>query len=50
MVYTVRVNCGRQLAREAPILLDPSKDYIVSPVPESSNPAALGFALEVNHN
>ncbi|XP_015783872.1 amidophosphoribosyltransferase [Tetranychus urticae] len=46
MVYSVRVSCGRQLAREAPIVYDPSKEYIVSPVPESSNPAALGFALE----
>lgn len=47
-VYTVRRKCGERLARESPAV---SKDkdkrnFIVSPVPESSIPAALGFSRE----
>ena len=42
MVYTVRTRCGQQLAREAPCAAD-----IVSTVPESATPAAMGFAKEV---
>lgn len=41
MVYTVRMACGRQLAREAPIPAD-----IVSSVPESGTAAAHGYAME----
>ena len=51
MVYGVRQRCGRQLAIEAPLVLtDPTlKDrVIVSPVPESSIPAALGFSQQVS--
>ena len=44
MVYTVRQRCGRQLAKEAAVEAD-----IVSTVPESATPAALGFSLEVSH-
>jgi amidophosphoribosyltransferase len=40
-VYKVRVEMGRQLARENPIAAD-----IVVPVPDSGNCAALGYALE----
>lgn len=40
-VYKVRVEMGRQLARENPIEAD-----IVVPVPDSGNCAALGYALE----
>lgn len=40
-VYKVRVNLGRQLAREHPIDAD-----IIIPVPDSGNPAALGLSLE----
>ena len=40
-VYKVRVEMGRQLARECPIDAD-----IVVPVPDSGNCAALGYALE----
>jgi len=40
-VYKVRVNLGHQLAREHPVEAD-----IVVPVPDSGNPAALGFSLE----
>jgi len=40
-VYKVRVDMGRQLARECPIDAD-----IVVPVPDSGNCAALGYALE----
>ena len=40
-VYKVRVEMGRQLARECPIEAD-----IVVPVPDSGNCAALGYALE----
>uniref|UniRef100_A0AAY4D4B2 Amidophosphoribosyltransferase n=1 Tax=Denticeps clupeoides TaxID=299321 RepID=A0AAY4D4B2_9TELE len=41
MVYTVRQRCGRQLAIEAPTDAD-----VVSTVPESATPAALGYAQE----
>src|SRR5438128_4019428 len=40
-VYKVRVEMGRQLAREHPIEAD-----IVVPVPDSGNCAALGYSLE----
>ena len=40
-VYKVRVEMGRQLAREYPIEAD-----IVVPVPDSGNCAALGYSLE----
>jgi len=40
-VYKVRVEMGRQLARENPIQAD-----IVVPVPDSGNCAALGYSLE----
>src|SRR5436190_3778655 len=40
-VYRVRVELGRQLARENPIEAD-----IVVPVPDSGNCAALGYSLE----
>ncbi len=40
-VYRVRVNLGRQLAREHGVKAD-----IVVPVPDSGNAAALGFAEE----
>jgi len=40
-VYKVRVEMGRQLAREFPIAAD-----LVVPVPDSGNCAALGYALE----
>src|SRR6266487_6166660 len=40
-VYKVRVEMGRQLARENPVEAD-----IVVPVPDSGNYAALGFSLE----
>ncbi|XP_021563162.1 amidophosphoribosyltransferase isoform X2 [Carlito syrichta] len=39
MVYTVRYRCGQQLALEAPVDAD-----LVSTVPESATPAALGYA------
>lgn len=42
-VYKVRVEMGRQLAREYPIEAD-----IVVPVPDSGNSAALGYAMESN--
>lgn len=42
MVYTVRQRCGRQLAIEAPTDAD-----VVSTVPESATPAALGYAQVV---
>jgi len=41
MVYSVRLQCGRQLAREAGVLAD-----IVSSVPESGTAAAHGYARE----
>jgi amidophosphoribosyltransferase len=40
-VYRVRVEMGRQLAREFPIQAD-----VVVPVPDSGNCAALGYSLE----
>ncbi|MEO5803437.1 MAG: amidophosphoribosyltransferase, partial [Verrucomicrobiota bacterium] len=40
-VYKVRVEMGRELAREHPIKAD-----IVIPVPDSGNCAALGYSLE----
>ncbi len=40
-VYKVRVEMGRQMARENPVDAD-----IVVPVPDSGNCAALGFSLE----
>ncbi len=40
-VYKVRVEMGRQLARENPIAAD-----VVVPVPDSGNCAALGYSLE----
>ena len=40
-VYQVRKNIGRELARENPVEAD-----IVIPVPDSGNPAALGYAQE----
>lgn len=42
MVYSVRMQCGRQLARETYIEAD-----IVSSVPESGTAAAHGFSREV---
>jgi amidophosphoribosyltransferase len=42
-VYKVRVEMGRQLARENPVAAD-----IVVPVPDSGNYAALGFSEESN--
>jgi amidophosphoribosyltransferase len=42
-VYKVRVEMGRQLAREFPIQAD-----LVVPVPDSGNCAALGYSLESN--
>lgn len=41
MVYTVRYRCGQQLAIEAPVQAD-----LVSTVPESATPAALGYAAK----
>ena len=48
MVYSVRQKCGQQLAIEAPVLRqnNDTSDLIVAAVPESSIPAALGYALE----
>jgi len=40
-VYKIRVEMGRELARECPIAAD-----IVVPVPDSGNCAALGYSLE----
>ena len=40
-VYKVRVEMGRQLAREFPLQAD-----VVVPVPDSGNCAALGYSLE----
>jgi amidophosphoribosyltransferase len=40
-VYRVRVEMGRQLAREFPIAAD-----VIVPVPDSGNCAALGYSLE----
>lgn len=41
-VYNVRRRCGRQLAIEAPVEAD-----IISTIPESATPAALGFSQQV---
>ncbi|CAH1267498.1 PPAT [Branchiostoma lanceolatum] len=41
MVYSVRMRCGRQLAKEAPVEAD-----LVSTVPESATPAAMGYAQQ----
>lgn len=43
MVYTARKECGKQLAKQAPVAAD-----VVSAVPESATPAAIGFAEESN--
>lgn len=43
MVYTVRFRCGQRLAVEAPVDAD-----MVSTVPESATPAALGYAGKVS--
>ncbi|XP_033743011.1 amidophosphoribosyltransferase-like [Pecten maximus] len=43
MVYMVRQNCGRQLAKEAPVDVD-----MVSTVPESATPAAMAYATAIN--
>lgn len=51
LVYSVRMKCGKQLAIEAPINLaspEMSSKVIVAPVPETSIPAALGFAEHVS--
>ena len=40
-VYKVRVELGRQLAREFPVKAD-----VIVPVPDSGNCAALGYSLE----
>lgn len=45
MVYSVRLQCGRELAREAPVDAD-----IVSSVPESGTAAAHGYARQVCTN
>lgn len=45
MVYSVRLQCGRQLWREAPMQVD-----IVSSVPESGTAAAHGYARESGLN
>ena len=45
MVYSVRRRCGQQLAIEAPVEAD-----LVSTVPESATPAALGYAQKVDVN
>lgn len=42
-MYAVRERCGRQLAIEASVEAD-----IVSTVPESATPAALGYAQQVS--
>lgn len=51
MVYSVRMQCGRELALEAGIPVpadnDVTRQVIVSPVPESAIPAALGFSQQV---
>lgn len=43
MVYAVRMECGRELARESYVKAD-----IISSVPESGTAAAHGFAREVS--
>jgi len=42
MVYAVRERCGRQLAVEASVEAD-----IVSTVPDSATPAAMGYSQQV---
>ena len=43
-MYSVRMQCGRVLARESPVEAD-----IVSSVPESGTAAAHGYAREVGY-
>lgn len=45
-VYTVRKRCGERLAEESPAVTndEDKKNFVVSPVPESSIPAALGYS------
>jgi len=42
VVYEVRKMCGQQLAIEASVAAD-----LVSTVPDSATPAALGYSLQV---
>jgi len=42
-VYAVRERCGRQLAAEAHVQAD-----IVSTVPDSATPAALGYTQQAS--
>jgi amidophosphoribosyltransferase len=42
MVYNVRKQCGKQLAIEAPVEAE-----LVSTVPESATPAAMGYAEQI---
>lgn len=44
-MHNVRFKCGSQLAREAKVEAD-----IVSTVPDSATPAALGYSLAVKLN
>ena len=44
MVYTVRQRCGAQLALEAAVEAD-----VVSTVPESATPSAIGYAKQVTY-
>lgn len=44
-VYSARMRCGRRLAVEAPVKAD-----IVSTVPESATPAAIGYADQLRLN
>lgn len=44
MVYSVRMQCGRELALESPVEAD-----IVSSVPESGTAAAHGYARQVSN-
>lgn len=50
-IYTVRYKCGQRLAIESPVKIPEdnreTQMVIVSPVPESSIPAALGFSAQV---
>ena len=41
-VYSVRFRCGKQLSKEASVDAD-----LVSTVPESATPAAMGYAKQV---
>lgn len=45
MVYSVRLQCGRELAKEAHVDAD-----VVSSIPESGTAAAYGYAMEVGLN